>query len=264
MLIRAKRLRHLQYAHDGVAIGALGDARRIPAMRLHLWLALCLALAGCGSPSATSASSPTPAKVEAAIITEDTLAPEDIGAVVIGSAMTVAAFNEIQMAAVVFRDGVFSPADSYILGQLSNQDRRQTCRIVAFSSKGPLRPEATDTLIAVNGRMLRWAGNGGSSMYGHEGPPALTPGTPFVRIASLVYGGKAPGGYSSDVRNPENVAFAVHLFVRLVALTPKDARFAELHAVSHSSNISRELPIKALDEILGVDQTTKPQGATGF
>ena len=233
-------------------------------MRLAIWLPLCLALAGCGSPSATSVTSPAPAKVEAAIITEDILAPEDIGAVVIGSAMTVPAFIEIQIAAVVFRDGAFSPADSFILGKLSNQDQRQTCRMVAFAPKGPLRPDATDTLVVVNGRMLRWAGNGGSSMYGHEGPPVLTPGAPFVRLASLVYGGNAPGGYSSDIRNPVNVAFAVHLFARLVAVTPNEARFTELHAVSHSSNISRDLPIKALDELLGVDQTTKPQGAAGF
>lgn len=233
-------------------------------MCYRLWPVLCLALAGCGSPAATPGPAPAPATVEAAIIAEDTLAPADLGAIVLGSAITVPALNELQIAAVVFRDGAFAPADSHILGRLSNREQRQTCRMVAFAPQGPLRPEATDTVVMVNGRMLRWAGNGGSSTYGHEGPPDLIPGAPFVRIASLVYGGTAPGGYTSDIRNPENVAFAVHLFARLVALTPDDARYAELHAAKHSSSISRHLPIPALDEILGVDRTPRPQGMTGF
>lgn len=169
-------------------------------MRPSAWLVFGLVLAGCGQPPVAAAPPPSPA-VEAAIVRDDALAPEDIGAIAIGSAISVPAFHEIQLATVVFRDGAFSPSDSQVFAMLSNRDQRQPCRLVAFSPKGPLRPAADDTLVLVNGRSLRWVGGQGA-MYGHDGPATLIPGAPFIRIADLVYGGREAGGYSSDVHHP--------------------------------------------------------------
>lgn len=101
-------------------------------------------------------------------------------------------------------------------------------------------------------------------MYGHDGPATLIPGAPFIRIADLVYGGREAGGYSSDVHHPGNVAFAVHLFARLVALTPDDPRYAALHSVGHGSSIARDLPIGRLDEIIGADPSARQPASSGF
>ena len=232
-------------------------------MRFAPVLVFIAALASCGSPPATSITPPAVTKIEAAIIHEDAITGSDIGAVIIGSTITVPAYHELQVATVVFRDEAYSPAESDVGSFLSNREQHESCRIVAFAPKGPLRPDATDTLIQVNGRTLRWVGDHGA-MYGHDGPLTLVPGAPYVRIADLIYGGKGEGGYSSDIHESKNVAFAVHVFVRLVVLTLDDPRYGKMHDVNHGQSSSRTQPIKMIDEIIGADPTAKPQAASGF
>jgi len=222
-------------------------------------LVLALVLAGCGSPQQTQ---PAPGRVEATIAADDGLLAEDLGATVVGATIAYPALHELQIATLVFRDGAFSAGDSFVACHLSNQDRTQRSRIIAFAPKGPLRPEATDTLIRVGGRELRGVLDPfGISTYGHAAT-SLMPGDGYRPIGHLVFGG-AEHGISSDI-HAGNVVFGVHLYARLAPLAPDDPRLQQLRGVSHAHVTSRTLKITALDEIVPPDPARKPAGAANF
>jgi len=234
-------------------------------MHFLIGLLVFLTLASCGSPSATTTSAP-PARVQATITNDDRLLAEDIGALVIGSTISVPALHELQIAAVFHRDGAFASAASFITCSVSNNQQQEPCRIVVFQAKGPLRPDAADTLVLINGRPLRWTGVTLGSMRGHEGH-TLMPGNPFVPVVYVVYGKPGLGSVSSDIKHSENVALSVHLFVRIVALTPDDPRYAKLQESTGTSNngsMTRELPIPRIEALFTNETRETQRGSSAF
>jgi hypothetical protein len=238
--------------------------RRLLAMRLISWLVISLALVGCESdppPSETTAQATSISPPDVNMVTDDSLTPVDIGAVVVGSIITVPAYQELQLAAVVMRNGVFSAEDSFVSCVVSSLDRKQPCRLVAVSPQGLLRSGATDTLIRCNGRTLRFAGQQWP-MVSRNGPFTLIAGAPYAEIGDIVYGGPGPS-YSSDVHHPDNVAFSIHLYARLVALAADDPRMSTLHGTG-AQTMNRELDVKTLAEVVAPDPTSTGHGKSSF
>jgi hypothetical protein len=237
------------------------DWRMLTSMRLRPWIGLGLVMCSCGpQPADPAVAAAAPLPPQATLTDADALTGDDVGARAIGSTISVPEYQELQLAAVVIRDGAFSAADSFVSCQVGNQRQLRTCRIIAFSPHGPLRPDATDTLVMVNGHALRFVGEHGAT-YGHNGPSTLTPGQPYALIADLIYGKPESRSYSSEISHSEGVAFSIHLYARLVTLTKADSRYQDMHAAGHGSSYGRDLPVQSLQEITG-DASPAPTPAS--
>jgi len=242
-------------------------------MRIISWLLFSLTLSACGSNSSSDVTGtstapiavtvPTPA--ESAILQSDTmLTPDDIGAIVLGDSITIPAFQERQLAAVVSRSGKFSPTDSFVETTVCSDVQKKSIRLVAFTSNGPLRPGTTDTLVMLLGRSQRFSGSS-APLSGNSSPPILRSGQPYAELFDLTYGDHVIGhSYSNDVHHQENTIYSVHVYARLVALAANDPRQSELHHSGRGTTIAGELPITRLEEIVPPERMVTAAATTTF
>jgi len=117
--------------------------RLLPCVLVSVVLAACgsqsqVALTGTSTPLPSGQPAPSePAGVEPAAIQPDSaLTGDDIGATILGDSITIPAFQELQLAAVVSRTGAFFSKDSFIRTMVSNSDQKQSFRLVAFAPMG--------------------------------------------------------------------------------------------------------------------------------
>jgi len=231
-------------------------------MRPFPCLILLFMLVGCGAPNPVSDVAAAPV-IAATISNDDGITGDDIGATVVASTITIPSCHELQVAVLVFRDGTFSPADSFIACTLNNREQKDACRMIAFAAHGPLRPDATDALVTVKGHQIHFP-QAEYPGWGHNGPPVLMPGQPYQCIGQLIYDQQGAKRIVDDIRHPEGVADAVYLYARIVALSADDPRGKDLRSAQGQYGIGRDLPIATLDDVLGPAPTTGAKAPAGF
>lgn len=215
-----------------------------------LALAACLAFTACGTtPPPSTASTATPAAV--AVRPDNNLTLRDVGASKSGCSVVVPADHELQLAVVVIRDGAFSPTESTILRWGGNQERPEACSLTAFWAKGPLRPDATDSLVIVSGGPTLRAASPHGPTCSVPGEMVMGIGQPFLAMAQMTWG-KPGEGYSNDPRQPEGVLLGVHLYARVVVIDASNQYHQELmrHRGASGYRYGAGEPLTSLDQVL--------------
>jgi len=189
-------------------------------MKSPVILRLALVGAWCGARLMASESA-----TEDSITLDSTLSPDDIGISKLGFLAKIppagagqAPEVEYQLAAVVIRDGAVSPKESAMCRTRMRPGDTDAFSLLAFTAHGPFRPDADDCLIHCDRLNLslhlpaRW----GPRETWHPGNVLALRNQPFTDIGSMTWG---PGNLSTDVRHPDHVVGAVHLFVHILDVT---------------------------------------------
>ncbi len=204
---------------------------------------LALILAACVAPlTGSEVSSAT----EDSVTLDSTLSPDDLGIYKLGFVAKIPPASagqapevEYQLAAVVIRDGAFSPKESWMCRMRMRPGDTDAFALLAFNAHGPFRPDADDCLVQCQrlNLSLHFPSRWGPRETWHPGNVLALRNQPFTDIGSMTWG---DGNLSTDILHADHVLGAVHLFVHILDVTAATPGFGE-------DDISR---VKSLDQII--------------